>query len=361
MLKAEIHGKLRIDIDADMDLDNSASRREIERMEDVLTSNVFGVLKNIDASVMNAVLLEAGLSTNETSSEMEWHFWPRYQPEGVEPDIVIETSQRATVIEVKYESGFGGQNEKRDFQVLREVELASRLGKDKQNCEYLTVTISPIDDISNLLPPERHKELAQLQQRVVIKNITWKQIFDVINKKHRDDSDPVSKKFLKDLVEYLKIKGFGSHPKPIGKRSFEVFFPNTEELVSFLRKHAINDPSGITRLPMKSLDTKLRRQFYQILIEYIQREGNQFSEVSDNDIDLNSVGLGLILDVEDEDYDYVEWAKFLRFLYRSNRVNLVGRKDISARIRHRQSDYPYAASLFTYFRKDRTFEFRLLR
>ncbi len=107
MYLAELRGKL-------------SSR--VERMEDVLTSNVFSFFKysNRDIFLKNYLNeLEFKILTKE-AEEAEFKFWPHYE-DGTEPDLVIIVGKYYLLIEAKYFSGFGKKTETTDDQLIREI------------------------------------------------------------------------------------------------------------------------------------------------------------------------------------------------------------------------------------------------
>jgi len=107
MYLAELRGKL-------------SSR--VERMEDILTSNVFSFFKysNRDIFLRNYLNeLKFKVSTKE-AEEAEFKFWPVFE-DGTEPDLVIIVGEYYLLIEAKYFSGFGEKTETTDDQLKREI------------------------------------------------------------------------------------------------------------------------------------------------------------------------------------------------------------------------------------------------
>ena len=107
MYLAELRGKL-------------SSR--VERMEDILTSNVFSFFKysNRDIFLRNYLNeLKFKVSTKE-AEEAEFKFWPVFE-DGTEPDLVIIVGEYYLLIEAKYFSGFGEKTETTDDQLNREI------------------------------------------------------------------------------------------------------------------------------------------------------------------------------------------------------------------------------------------------
>ncbi|MHC2995466.1 MAG: hypothetical protein IBV53_08210 [Candidatus Atribacteria bacterium] len=107
MYLAELRGKL-------------SSR--VERMEDVLTSNVFSFFKysNRDIFLRNYLNeLDFKVSAKE-AEEAEFKFWPVFE-DGTEPDLVIIVGKYYLLIEAKYFSRFGEKTETTDEQLKREI------------------------------------------------------------------------------------------------------------------------------------------------------------------------------------------------------------------------------------------------
>ena len=107
MYQAELRGKL-------------SSR--IERMEDILTSNVFSFFKYATREIfLKGYLAELGfVVSDQEASEAEFIFWPRFE-ENTEPDLVIIVGDYYLLIEAKYFSEFGGETEKSEAQLIREI------------------------------------------------------------------------------------------------------------------------------------------------------------------------------------------------------------------------------------------------
>jgi len=107
MYLAEIHGKL-------------SSR--IEKMEDILTSNVFSFFKYTNREVfLKGYLNILGFDiSNQEANEAEFIFWPRFE-ENTEPDLVIVVGKYYILIEAKYFSDFSEETQKNESQLLREI------------------------------------------------------------------------------------------------------------------------------------------------------------------------------------------------------------------------------------------------
>jgi hypothetical protein len=107
MYLAELHGKLS---------------QRIERMEDILTSNVFSFFKYSAREIfLKGYLNILGFDiSDQEANEAEFIFWPRFE-ENTEPDLVIIVGDYYLLIEAKYFSEFGGENEKTEAQLIREI------------------------------------------------------------------------------------------------------------------------------------------------------------------------------------------------------------------------------------------------
>lgn len=107
MYLAELHGKL-------------SSR--VERMEDILTSNVFSFFKYSNREVfLREYLGRLGFDVSpREAKEAEFMFWPYL--EDTEPDVVIIVGVYYLLIEAKYFSGFAEETKDTKAQLLREIE-----------------------------------------------------------------------------------------------------------------------------------------------------------------------------------------------------------------------------------------------
>jgi len=108
MYLAELHGKLS---------------SKIERMEDILTSNVFSFFKYSTRKIfLNEYLKRLGLNISaQEANEAEFLFWPRFE-KGTEPDLVIIAGNYYLLFEAKYFSDFGGREKTTKSQLIREIE-----------------------------------------------------------------------------------------------------------------------------------------------------------------------------------------------------------------------------------------------
>ncbi len=130
MYLAEIHGKVS---------------SKIERMEDILTSNVFSFFKYSNRRIfLRQFLKEIEIFVSETDADKaEFIFWPELA-EKTEPDLVIKVGDFYILFEAKYFSGFRGETEKTEAQILREIEGGRIEAKNNDEIFYLvTITADP--------------------------------------------------------------------------------------------------------------------------------------------------------------------------------------------------------------------------
>ena len=127
MYLAELHGKLS---------------SKIERMEDVLTSNVFSFFKYSDRDVFLKGYLDGlGISvTEQEARDAEFLFWPRFE-DNTEPDLVIKVGSHYLLFEAKYFSGFDEGTEDTVAQLIREIK-GGRLEADASSQEFKLIAIT---------------------------------------------------------------------------------------------------------------------------------------------------------------------------------------------------------------------------
>ena len=132
MYLAELHGKLS---------------RNVERKEDILTSNVFSFFKYARRDLFLKQYLEKVLGLSFSVSDLngaDFIFWPTYD-DNTEPDLVIIVGSYYLLIEAKYFSDFDKGTAARKDQITREIEggaiEAKRLGKQ---FVYIAVTADSV-------------------------------------------------------------------------------------------------------------------------------------------------------------------------------------------------------------------------
>jgi len=127
MYQAELHGKLS---------------QRIERMEDILSSNVFSFFKYSTREIfLKGYLKKLGFDvSDQEANEAEFIFWPRFE-ENTEPDLVIIVGNYYFLIEAKYFSDFGGGTDKTKAQLIREIE-GGRLEAKNYGKHFVLIAIT---------------------------------------------------------------------------------------------------------------------------------------------------------------------------------------------------------------------------
>jgi len=127
MYLAELRGKLSF---------------RIERMEDVLTSNVFSFFKYSSRDIfLKKYLNKLGFNvSNREAEEAEFRFWPVFE-DGTEPDLVITVGNYYLLIEAKYFSEFSAGAKKDENQLLREIRNG-KLDAKNYNKEFYLIAIT---------------------------------------------------------------------------------------------------------------------------------------------------------------------------------------------------------------------------
>ncbi len=127
MYLAELHGKLP---------------SKVERMEDILTSNVFSFFKYSSRDMfLKEYLKELGLFvSNQEAKEAEFIFWPKYD-DRTEPDLVLIVGKYYLLFEAKYHSWFGEETVTKEEQLKREIEGGELEAKNYQK-EFILFAIT---------------------------------------------------------------------------------------------------------------------------------------------------------------------------------------------------------------------------
>jgi len=96
--------------------------KSFQRMEDVLSSNVFSFFKYADRKLfLKRFLDDLGFKVTDADVKTaSFCFWPRFE-DNTEPDLVIKVGLYYILFEAKYFSGFGAKTEKTEAQLVREI------------------------------------------------------------------------------------------------------------------------------------------------------------------------------------------------------------------------------------------------
>lgn len=210
MLQALLHGKLS---------------HEIEGMEDVLTSSVFGILKYIPPEKGLIPFLQCAIPypPDEDSlidisdiEDIEYDFWPWLEIEGYygcEPDIIIKlklanNKNLLILIEAKYQSGKSSEADEKykspTDQLAREWVSLESICKKNNSIPiliYLTAGVGfPRNDIQSSLS---ELKLKVPQSKPNIYWLSWRHLYSLcMQTEHMMLND------LKMLLERLELKFF---------------------------------------------------------------------------------------------------------------------------------------------------------
>jgi len=193
-------------------------------MEDLLTSNVFGMLKYMDpASALFPFLSKSAdadgnhlrLDGLNPAARIDYEFWPLFDKEGAkrcEPDLVIRLSETGgediiILVEAKYLSGKSSEadaeDERPNDQLAREWDNLTRIAKEtgaKPVLIYLTAGFGfPVDDIE-----ASQKELGYRHQTETnIYWLSWRHLHSLIIKKQVKAAGIMEEEMLADVARLL--------------------------------------------------------------------------------------------------------------------------------------------------------------
>ena len=360
MIISEIRGKLNyVDFDLEEESLAKLDPRDITRMEDVLTSNVFGILKNIDYRVLNRILEKAKIPAFESKPTFE--FWHKYK-DGTEPDIIIKSDNMYIIVEAKYLSDFDyGSTHKRP-QIVREIEEGK---KDAGNRAFYYLAVTNEDNIdwySKIHNSDEYINCLKSNYSCLCQ-ITWKSIDEVI-KDCINDVDNTSQNFIADLIQYFNVKGINNPSAVKGERPFQYFFSDDAvelfEMIKRLGKR--NDKNKTYDIYLNLLTVSDKEELYNNIRAYIEKmiSCNKLKAL-ENSLAMEKVPINLLYDKVDKD-ERKCWFEFIDYLFSCKYVNLNGQSDISVRLHFVTGNYTKGPiSLFTYNRRRRHMEFREFR
>jgi hypothetical protein len=339
MLEAERRRKLNLE-DIPEDASQDIKSRVITRMEDVLTSNVFGILKNVDQSFTNSILGAAGIDGD--FFDLKYDFWPKYD-DGTEPDLVLSNDDAYILVEVKYTSDFGSPGLQSNSQIVRELKQGSKEAGQRK-FYYLAVTCE--EDVSW---NEKAGEDIESDYSEHLYAISWNAVLKELQSSKSFKTDEVSNKFIDDLTEnYLRGK-FPEERAP-GTRDLSHFLREEgEELIRIIKGSNYN-------ISLKKKDAPIL-EFSEALNRYIIRasESGRIRKNKRNNIKLDQVPIEVFLNV---DIGHQQpWFELFRYMFQSEFINVFGKRDFSAKLRTQFGEF----SLFTYLRNSCTLKFQKLR
>jgi len=220
MYLAELRGKLS---------------KNIEHMEDVLTSNVFSFFKYSTRDIfLKGFVNDLGFDISTQDARMaQFLFWPRLD-DHTEPDLVILVGHYYLLLEAKYFSGFAGEAPKTKAQLVREVE-GGELDARNRNREFWFVAVTA----DHYMKQHKFRDVP-LDARHRFKWINWQSVSAFLYRVLESDVGARREEiaFARDLYDLLDRKGLrgfqGSDPlTAIGRRL------NTYGFVFFTARSAI--------------------------------------------------------------------------------------------------------------------------
>jgi len=256
MYLAELRGKL-------------SSR--VERMEDILTSNVFSFFKYSSRDIfLKNYLNKLGFNiSDQEAEEAEFNFWPVFE-DGTEPDLVIIVGGYYLLIEAKYFSGFGKKTETTDDQLIREIKGGQLEAKnyDKEfNLIAITADYYYKKDKFIVIPQEfrphfkwtNWQSVSSFLDNILSSNPNIKgperdfclDLYNLLDKKHlrsfqnityngpllKDYSyiffDAKTAKLRGDFIGFVESLSLAKGLKPVGKT---IFFSSTKRIFKSLSK-----------------------------------------------------------------------------------------------------------------------------
>lgn len=188
---------------------------EVKNREDILTSNVFGMLKLLPDSILIKIINKAVNVRGEELSRIEdqktkMELWKRF--EYGEPDIFLEGNTFIGIIEAKYYSGKSGsvyieeetnqlKNEESD-QLAKYWQIINASIKEEKFIIYLTNdSCIPIKDINASEQASGHK--------AIIYWLNWTNVhYELIKLKDMEELNVTDRKIIDLLEEYFKYKCF---------------------------------------------------------------------------------------------------------------------------------------------------------
>ena len=231
--------------------------KPVDRLaEDQLTGNVIGALRYLPYVDYREILLNCAEPYDVKTALSKWlptefsgewgrcvEFWPRYNSRGIEPDVIMELSNTAIMIEAKYRSGESGEN-----QLLREAELLSCNHRDSDH-KFLLI-VAPADKALAMYNSRREK-IRKRCPDISFGYISWQRLSSVVSE--FSDSSLVCSDIACLLVEkgLSGFRGFES----MDKRTMAAFetVMKAHETVSLLIDRCIElatEKNEFTVVPM---------------------------------------------------------------------------------------------------------------
>lgn len=198
MIDAEIRGKIR-------------SNTHIEQQEDILTSNVFGLMRIIPDHLIKILANAKYIKDNNKFLEIEtssivldsFELWKSFTTEGIrdEPDIYFELNNgQKIIVEVKYHSGESNKkksSENKEIETNDEKEI-SQLAKYVKHCDYLIYLTFFNEHQSQAREKYNENEKIYL--------MTWREFHQSLKEEMKRTISSVSLSVLQLIDKYLNHK-----------------------------------------------------------------------------------------------------------------------------------------------------------
>lgn len=358
MIQVELKNKLSLtDFPNDVNLQDLYTTIDISRMEDVLTSNIFGTIKNLDISILNTILKEAKINYQFQYPPI-FDFWKKLSNK-TEPDILITNKEVCIVVEVKFHSDFDKGSDKKKPQIVREIEGAKKNYKSKK-IYFLAITKNDRIFWKEKVHQKYDQEIEKYKNLLYLHHISWEKIYKILKLISNSENlvDIVTKYFIKDLVEYLEAKEIGFTTKEMTtKRDLSYFFgKNIFDLEQFI-KNISKIHKNQYEIDLMNLPFEEKKELYKKIINFINKmKTDNLLQSTKNNIQTNSVTSDLLLisDVE----EFPEWIKLISKLFLDEYVNLNGISDVSVLLKMNKGNYTHKpVSLLTYYKKNRKLVF----
>ena len=192
----------------------------VSQSEDVLTSNVFGTLKNIDRKLgLKGFLQLLQIDLDEEELEKaDFSFWEKFK-DGTEPDVIIRTPSHFILIEAKYLSALASEQLEREFKGGKTVAR-------REKRRFCLVAVTSGFAMPDLLKTFRGS-LSRKEDKGRVKWTSWQEIARMVQDiTDLSDVDVVSKRCAVDLWDLLDEKNL------VGFRGFEFRVEGEKEDIS---------------------------------------------------------------------------------------------------------------------------------
>lgn len=233
---------------------------KVERMEDILTSNVFSFFKYSTRDIfLKRYLSSLGFNISvQQARDAEFIFWPRFE-DNTEPDLVLIAADYYILIEAKYFSGFAGETPKTKSQLLREINGGRREARNYGKQFHLVVVTADSykkeDKLKDIPKGLKHYCIWTNWQRVswFLYSLLESDLY--IRKEDRDFATD-----LYDLLDMKNLRGFQGFEEITGepvysKTDASVFFDARTakfrgDFIGFVNSLWFNQKIGFIETPV---------------------------------------------------------------------------------------------------------------